>query len=176
MDKAGTIGSQSIRFFCGPVKVWPSDLEAQRIKTCYVLLFAFFHFFQHVCCACFYCDYYRKHTRQKHYSKLSLMSGWGLKFYFKLIPGNPQTLVPSMSSKVHFEVMFISVFNKKGLIKTPLLITSTNLHDEFFRQYGDTVHFPLHSVFQDGFPPHIHTTSIRLIQSHFQTLNVFSYW
>lgn len=72
-----------------------------------------------------------------------------------------------MSSKVNFEVMF----NQKGLIKTPLLITFTNLHEEFFRQYGDAVHFPQHSVFQDGFPPHIQTTSIRLIQSHFQTLN-----
>lgn len=62
MDEARTIGSQSIRFFCGPVKVRPSDLEAQRIKTCYDLLFAFF---QHVYCACFYCDYYRKQILDK---------------------------------------------------------------------------------------------------------------
>lgn len=77
------------------------------------------------------------------------MSARGLKFYFKLIRANPQTLVPSMSSKVNFEVMF----DQKGLIKSPLLITFTNLHEEFFRQYGDAVHFPQHSVLQDGFPP-----------------------
>lgn len=79
MDEAGTIGSQSIRFFCGPVKVWPSDLDAQRIKTCYVLLFAFFHFFQHVYCACFYCDYYRKQILDKSITQSCLScldEGW----------------------------------------------------------------------------------------------------
>lgn len=73
-----------------------------------------------------------------------------------------------MSSKVNFEVMF----NQKGLIKTPLLITFTNLHEEFFRQYGDAVHFPQHSVFQDGSPPphtdHIHkANTVTLSDSQF---------